>query len=394
MTKMDNLSYSSGDRSIDLPRGVHVVAQPAMLAGLDGLAENVAAVSCGIEDPLPLADLAAASIVVIEVDPASRNSLERVDRLRSQLPAVPVIAGLAKVDIATSRQLLRRGVSDIVALPFSLDELVTSIVDVAQQSGASAPVEAKLAPVIAMIKTIGGSGSTTIATHLAAQLALDLGDGKRACVIDLDLQSGDAASYMGCHPRLTLSDLLEAGSRLDDELVRSVAASGHELVDVIAPPADIVPIESVDFEQLMRVLNVARRHYDVVLVDLPASFTNWSLSTVYAANLTLLVGTLTIPSLRHAKRQIDFLVSMGIPKDTIQVVLNQVEKGLFKTINASDASEAIRHPVLATVSEDAALLRAAQDQGQLVYAIQKRSKFAKDIMQLSELVASRLAEAD
>ena len=394
MTKMDNLSYSSGDRSIDLPRGVHVVAQPAMLAGLDGLAENVAAVSCGIEDPLPLADLAAASIVVIEVDPASRNSLERVDRLRSQLPAVPVIAGLAKVDIATSRQLLRRGLTYIFSLAFSLDELVTAIVDVAQQSGASAPVDAKLAPVIAMIKTIGGSGSTTIATHLAAQLAHDLGDGKRACVIDLDLQSGDAASYMGCHPRLTLSDLLEAGSRLDDELVRSVAASGHELVDVIAPPADIVPIESVDFEQLMRVLNVARRHYDVVLVDLPASFTNWSLSTVYAANLTLLVGTLTIPSLRHAKRQIDFLVSMGIPKDTIQVVLNQVEKGLFKTINASDASEAIRHPVLATVSEDAALLRAAQDQGQLVYAIQKRSKFAKDIMQLSELVASRLAEAD
>lgn len=393
MTKMDNLSHSSGDRSIDLPRGVHVVAQPAMLAGLEGLADDVAAVACGIEDPLPIADLASASIVVIEVDPASRNSLERVDRLRSQLPSVPVIAGLAKVDIATSRQLLRRGVSDIVALPFSLDELVTSIVDVAQQISAQPAAEFRLAPVIAMIKTIGGSGSTTIATHLAAQLAQDLGEGKRACVIDLDLQSGDAASYLGCHPRLTLADLLEAGSRLDDELLRSVAARGHDLVDVIAPPSDIVPIESVDFEQLMRVLGVARRHYDVVLVDLPASFTNWSLSTVYAANLTLLVGTLTIPSLRHAKRQIDFLVSMGIPKDTIQVVLNQVEKGLFKSINANDAAEAIRHPVLATVSEDAALLRAAQDQGELVYAIQKRSKFAKDIMQLSELVASRLAEA-
>ena len=393
MTKMDNLYDISGDRAINLPRGVHIIAEPTMLGGIKGLEEDVVAIACGIEDPLPIADLATATIIVIEVDPASRNSLERVDRLRSQMPSVPVIAGLAEVDIATSRQLLRRGVSDIVALPFSLDELVTSIVDVAQQSGADKVAEVKLAPFIAVMKTIGGSGSTTIATHLAAQLAHDLGEGKRACVIDLDLQSGDAASYLGCSPRMTLADLLEAGSRLDDQLVSSVAAHGHELVDVIAPPSDIVPIESIDFEQLMRVLTIARRHYDFVLVDLPASFTNWSLSTVYAADLTLLVGTLTIPSLRHSKRQIDFLVSMGIPKDTIQVVLNQAEKGLFKTISTTDASEAIRHPVLATVSDEASLLRAAQDQGQLVYAIQKRSKFSKDIMHLAELVAGRLREA-
>ena len=137
-----------------------------------------------------------------------------------------------------------------------------------------------------------------------------------------------------------------------------------------------------------------RRQYDLVLVDLPASFTNWSLSTVYAADQSLLVGTLTIPSLRHAKRQLDFLVSMGIPRDTINVIVNRVENRLFKTINASDAADALKHPVLATISEDSATLQAAQDQGQLVYAIQKRSKFSKDIMHLSELIAQRIAEAE
>lgn len=394
MSKMDNLSHSTGDKAFDLPRGVHVVAQASTLAGLGGLAGHVTPVTCGIEDKLPLVEIASASIIVIEVDPSSRNSLERIDRIRSELPGVPVIAGLAKVDIATSRQLLRRGVNDIVALPFTVDELVTSIIDTANQMVEEGEGKIALAPFVSVIKSIGGSGSTTIVTHLAAQMAHDMGDGKRACIIDLDLQSGDVASYLGCAPRLTLADLLEAKERLDEELVRSVAAKGHELVDIIAPPTDIIPIESIDFEQLMRVITIARRHYDVVLVDLPASFTNWSLSTVYAADMTVLVGTLTIPSLRHAKRQLDFLVSMGIPKDSINVVLNQVEKGLFKTINANDASEAIKHPVLTTVSEDAALLRSAQDQGKLVYAIQRKSKFSKDIMRLGELIAGRLAEAD
>ena len=110
--------------------------------------------------------------------------------------------------------------------------------------------------------------------------------------------------------------------------------------------------------------------------------------------MSILVGMLTIPSLRHAKRQLDFLVSMGISKDSIHVVLNQVEKKLFKSIDASDAEKALKHPVLATLSEEESLLREAQDQGQLIYAVQKRSKFSKDIMKLSDLVAERLAEAE
>ena len=394
MSKMEHIHDTTSDRAIDLPKGVHVVAQPAMLAGLDGLDGQVTAIASGLEDPLPTAQLSGASMIIVEVDPASRNTLERVDRLRSEFPMVPIIAGLGQVDIATSRQLLRRGVSDIVALPFTLDELVTSIVDTAEQIAASGADETKLSPFVAVIKSIGGAGSTTIATHLAAQMVHDMGEGKRACVIDLDLQAGDIASYLGCTPRLNLADLLEAGDRLDGDLVRSVTAQGHELVDVIAPPSDIVPVESVDFEQLMRIVNIVRHQYDLVLVDLPASFTNWSLSTVYAADLSLLVGTLTIPSLRHAKRQLDFLVSMGIPKDTVHVILNRVENRLFKAINSSDASEALKHPVFATVSEDGAVLQSAQDQGQLVYAIQKRSKFSKDIMHLSELLAQRIAEAE
>lgn len=375
----------------DLPRGVFVVAQATVLPAIDAISGQVTTVECAIDDPLPLAQVASASLIVIEVDPTSRNSLERIDRLRNEMPSVPVIAGLAKVDIATSRQLLRRGVSDIVALPFSIDELVTSIADTASQIDVR--TEAILAPLVSILKTTGGSGATTIATHLAAQLAKDMGTKCHACVIDLDLQSGDVASYLGSTPRLSLSDLLEAEGRLDDELVRSVACEGRAQVDIIAAPSEIVPIESVDFDALARVLAIARRQYDVVVLDLPATLTNWSLSTIFGSDLTLLIGTLSIPSLRHAKRQLDFLVSMGIPRPSIQIVMNRVETGLFKTIGTGAASDALHHPILATISEEPKLLRSAQDQGELVNDIQARSKFAKDIENLADLVAGLLPEA-
>ena len=201
MSKMDNIQNKAGELAADLPRGVMVVAQPAMLSDLSALASQIKAIACDVDAALPLADISTASIVVIEVDPASRNTLERVDALRAQLPGIKVIAGLGNVDIATSRQLLRRGVSDIVALPFSLDELVTSIVDTAQTIEADADTEQTLAPFITVIKSIGGAGSTTVLTHLAAQMAHDQGDfGARLCDVQA-CEAGTAQLYWSMDDR-------------------------------------------------------------------------------------------------------------------------------------------------------------------------------------------------
>ena len=394
MGRIENIYEPPMNQAVDLPEGVFIVAQQSLLGDIAPIGQDVNRLARDVDDPLPMSALLDARIVVIEADPKSRNSIDRIDQLRKEAPHIPVIAGLADVDIATTRQLLRRGVSDIVALPFAIDELVTSIVDAAATIEHDKHAAVAPAPFLAVMKSIGGSGATTVTTHLAAMLAERIGDSAKACIIDLDLQAGDVASYLGCTSRRNLSDLLEAEDRLDEDLVSSIASEAHPRVDVIAAPADIVPIESIEFERLMRIVAHARHIYDVVIVDLPSSFTNWSLSTVFAADQVLMVSTLTIPSLRHAKRQLDFLISMGIARDKIQVVLNRVEKGLFKAIDPSDAADALKHPILATIGDDASLLRTAQDQGELVEAVQKRSKFNRDMMQLADLVADRLAEND
>lgn len=393
MGRIEDITQGSIGRASELPDGVFVVADARHLSDLGQISARLITCECAVDEALPKPELMGAKIIVIEVDPASRNSLQRVDQLRSDWPNVPVIAGLADVDIATTRQLLRRGVADIVSLPFTIDELVTAIVDAAEQIEPDTDNDAPLAPFVAVLKSIGGSGATTIATHLASDLAEAYGEDKRACIIDLDLQSGDASSFIGANPRLTLADLMDADGRLDGELLRSVTSSSQAPnVDVIAAPQDIMPIEALEFDTLMHVVKIARHQYDLVVVDLPASFTNWSLSTVFAADQTLLIGNLTIPSLRHAKRQLDFLVSMGLSREAIQVVLNRVEKKLFKTISASDAEDALKHPILATIHEEGALPRTAQDQGVLINTIQKRSKFMKDINELADRLMEKLAK--
>jgi pilus assembly protein CpaE len=164
-----------------------------------------------------------------------------------------------------------------------------------------------------LARSAGGCGATTVITHLAAALAKIDTSGKGVCVIDLDLQSGDVASYVGKEPTVTLSALLDAHDRLDGDMVRSAITDTGYGFSVIAAPDAITPLDTVDVDQLLQLLSLARRQFGHVLVDLPADWTNWALSTVVASTNVLMVTDLSISSLRQAKRRIDLLRSVGVP---------------------------------------------------------------------------------
>src|SRR3546814_6062595 len=86
------------------------------------------------------------------------------------------------------------------------------------------------------------------------------------------------------------------------------------------------------------------------------------------------------------------MLSMGIARSAIQIVLNRVEMKLFKSIDAGDAARVLKHPVLATICNDYKLLNNAQDEGELVGEIQRKCRFVKEIASLSESLAARLEE--
>ncbi|MXO86006.1 AAA family ATPase [Altererythrobacter aurantiacus] len=394
MSRLDEIRKMNTQNALHMPAGVTVVARREMLDVLDALDDDIATLACAPSELPALDKLRDTRILVIEVDPSLTGSIERVDALRRSLPDTPIIAALDTIDITTTRALMRRGVADFVGLPFQIEELLAAISDAARTIEHRRDGDVRLAPFLAITKTIGGAGSTTVATHLAAALAEERGAGARACIIDCDLQTGDAGAYLGCAPRLTLADLIDAEGRLDEDLLRSVVCEGDPRVDVVAAPSDILPIEAVDFDRLMAVITLARKQYDIVIVDLPAALTNWAVSTLFAATRVVQVGTLSLASLRHAKRQIQFLQSLGLERDRFDIVLNRVEKRLFKTIDAGDAAEALNMPIAASLIADPQLLQNAQDEGALVQHVQRKTKFGKQIEALAQTINAKLEGSD
>lgn len=371
--------------------GMLVIATPESLeeiasASLAGLEVH----SCANDAAIPPSVVEAARVLVVEVDPALPKSVERLAGLCRLKPDVPKIAAIRDSTIPLVRLLIREGVSDVISLPFRVDEMIEVALGALAAVDGVAAAKLDIAPMIAVLQSTGGCGATSVATHLAACLSASLGKASDIAIADFDLQSGTVAEYMGSLGSGTISDLLAAGNRLDQDLVRSIARASASGVTVFAAPATIEPVESVDTDQLLQLLGVMRQSFGGLIIDLPADITNWSLSAISASDLIVLVVELSVTSLRQAKRRLELFQAVGIKPEKVAIVVNRVEKRLFRSIDLNDVSSTLGKDVFGSLAVDSKELNSAQTQGLLVQDLNRRNSFYGDITKLAESVAAQI----
>jgi pilus assembly protein CpaE len=391
MTEFEPIRNVSTSPAAGLGADVLIVAGAELVeqlraADAGGLASAVTCLELAPGEPVPTDRLAAARILVVEVDPAVAASVQRVRTIRSQRPALPVVAALRGMDVAAVRALLRHGVADVVELPFSVPDLVGRVAEV-QERMAPVPGQTALGSLFCVIGGTGGCGATTVLTHLAARLAS--GGTMKACVVDLDLQSGEVAYYLGLNPRVTVETLIQAGDRIDEQFIRSaITDTGHGF-SVIAAPDKVMRLDEVDVEELLKMLSLLRQQFDIVLVDLPSDWTNWSLSVASAASSIVLVTELSVAGLRQSRRRLDLFASVGIESSKVELVANRVGRGLFRTIDLTAAETAVGHPFSATLADEEDAIRSAQDEGRLLGQLHRHSRFDDDLRKLADKLIAK-----
>lgn len=369
-------------------------AEIAVLERVDGAASKltVAINPLDLSAPIPVELAQTASVLCVEVNPQSRQSIARIAALRAEQPDLPIIALVREADLSLVRALLRQGVNDVIELPLSIAQLTESVGDlIANRKGQTPRNHQKAGKLISVVKSIGGVGATNVAVNLAATLAAQGDD--RACLFDLDVQFGNAATYLGAAAEPSLTELLEGGARIDGDFLRTVMSVVSGGASFVPAPAEILPIEAVDEAQLRRVLQTARNEFEFVVADLPANWANWTLSVVAQSDLIILVVELSVGSLRQGKRQLQLLKSQGIESSRIAVLVNRVEQRLFKTIGLDDAAKVLGHPVQFHVHNDYPLMSAANNQGIVVADLNKRSKIARDFARTAQAVSEMAVQA-
>jgi pilus assembly protein CpaE len=343
------------------------------------------------EDLIDPEELAGAAAAVVEVDSNDPASMKRFQVVTASTKT-PVIAAAYDPPLALVRSLVRAGAHDVVPLPLDIADLETSLLPIRDQiKRRTSAIDSANGRLVCVIKSVGGIGATALLTQLGIRAAeRERQYGREVCLLDLDLQFGNAAFQLGLRPTLTVFDLVDAIERIDGELLRATMADHSSGLKVVSAPSSLMPLDAVSSEQVLEIIDTAKQEFGTVFVDLPANWTNWSLSLLAQADLVLLVTEMSVTGLHRARRQLDLLREQDLASVDLRVVVNRFEKGLLRTVRPADVQKALGRDIAYTIANDPAVMHPAIERGVALSEIKRKSAVGKDIDSLEAGVAAAL----
>ena len=177
-----------------------------------------------------------------------------------------------------------------------------------------------------MFSPKGGTGKTVTATNLSVCFAKNAG--KKTLLLDLDLQFGDAAIMLGIEPEKTIQDLVTAPGELDPEKLAGYTTRHSSGLDVLPAPIRPEDAELVTEAKLVRLMEVAKESYEVIVVDTSPFFHGPMLATLDQSDDLLLVCGLDVPTIKNVRLSLQTLQLLSFPIERVRVVLNRANSNV------------------------------------------------------------------
>lgn len=215
-------------------------------------------------------------------------------------------------------QALRLGVEDFVRRPFSSFDLQQLL---AQRLKPRRQERAKLGVTVSFVSNKGGVGKSTVVVNVAVGLARR--HPARVLLIDGSLQLGVCATHLNLRPQTTIVDAWEQRQRLDERLLRQLTTPHHSGLELLAAPADATESAGMDDATLSRILLLARRTYDYVLVDTFPLFDAVTMAILDLSDYAYIVVENIVPTMQVVRGYFGLLEQVGFPEDRQRLVLNR-----------------------------------------------------------------------
>ena len=293
--------------------------------------------------------------------PRELSNLAR--ELASHAPPVPLVAIFRPYgfgdDVSESGVLieaLRAGVRDFLRRPISTTELRTLIDNLAGSAAARWTAEKALGCVVSFVSNKGGVGKSTLAVNTAVALAQR--HPGRVLLIDASLQMGVDAALLDLQPGTTLTDAAQERDRLDDTMIRQLAIPHASGLHLLAAPADAIEAMEVDDTLIARVITLARRMYDFVIVDTFPMFDRVIVAALDLSDRAYIVMENVVPTLLGAVHLLDVLERIGFPAERQGLIVNR-EQRIGGSLSMPDVEARLGRPIDHVLPFDKRVIAAA-----------------------------------
>lgn len=256
--------------------------------------------------------------------------------LADNFPDVGLVLLAADDSPGLLRAAMDAGLRRVITLPLSLEQLESSVRDVAQWSrgareravGEESAASGLGGQLIAVAGAKGGVGTTTVALQLALAAARGA-PGQPVCLVDFDLQMGDVRTLMHTPYRRSVVDLVEVAQEISVRHLQETLYSHRAGIRVLFAPAEGERAEEVDSNVARNVLAAVKGRHALTVVDLGSTVTEASAIGAEVASRLLVVSTPDVVSLLGVQRLKDLWRRLQVRGDDDAVlVLNRVSRKL------------------------------------------------------------------
>ncbi|WP_434288635.1 AAA family ATPase [Celeribacter sp. SCSIO 80788] len=322
---------------------------------------------------------------------------------------IKVILVADEISPMVLHQLLQLGAEDFIPYPLPENALheaierldaprkVPAIDFVDTRPAHAAPHGGGAHGIVLPVQSIsGGAGATTIAVNLAWELANieKKGPQPRVLLIDFNLQYGSVSTYLDLPRRNAVYELLSSTEMMDDDAFKGALMNFNDKLSVLTAPPDILPLDFIDATDVQRLLDMGRKHFDYVILDMPMTLVSWTEAVLNAAEFYFAPVELDLRSAQNILRLRNALKAEELPFDKMRFLLNRAPKAMDLSAKArlKRMAENLEIDIDVQFPDGGRPVRDACDQGMPLGIEAAKNPLRKEIQKLAASLHARQSQ--
>lgn len=323
---------------------------------------------------------AGASVVFFGIDQDSNASLQAIQKYTESDSRSAVIGIAERISSELLLDAVRAGVDEFATPPLDDKRIRESVRNACRKKGI---LQADGSPGNGRVFTVfsgkGGCGKTMLATNLAYHLTR-IGDAS-VIVVDLNLQFGNAATFLDLQPRHTILDCLRGDGVVEDEMLVRMPCKHSSGLSLLSVPEDPADSDQIRPEHVQALLQALRQKYDFVIADTSSSFDELNLAALDVSDKIILVSDTLVPSVQNTQRCLRVFEKLDYDDEKIVLVLNRCDRRVGS--KPKELQQAFGRPIAAFVPNDFETVMNAVDAGMPVAETAEKSGVVAAIQELA-----------
>jgi pilus assembly protein CpaE len=344
-------------------------------------------------------------VVLMDINMPGVDGISASEAITRAVPYAQIVMMSVQSEADYLRRSMLAGARDFLTKPFTMDELISTVrrvYEVHAKPAAGMPAVRTTVPeavsphpgpsgkVILVYSPKGGVGCTALAVNLATMMC-QLDPEARIALLDASLQFGDVGVLLNLRTTRSIVDLADNIDHLDEELLESalLADDRSGLKALLAPPKPEMA-ELVTLETMKQVIDLMKRSFDYLVVDMGKRLQDLELSLFDMADRIVLVIVPDLPAIKDARYFFEVLQALEHTENKVLLILNKADANVGITTRAIENH--LRHEVFAEIPREDRIVLHSINHG-IPYVLIPNLDRRHPLMQQTKAFAERLLEA-